>query len=470
MLQRILLGWSLLISVSLFAQENQLSLSLDECIDLAIENNLELRRAELRRETSEVHLKQTRNTIFPSVNASASAGINNGRSIDPFTNAYIEEQLTYSNAGLGLDATVFNGFRIKNSIQRDRFNLQASEMEKEEARQILVLDVTLAYLQILNNQELVKLANLRLQTTSGQIARIKALHDQGEGNPADYTDIQGQYANDKTGLVRAEQALTESVLSLSRLINIDAKVLPETTLLETAPVAYSIAAEKIYEDALEKLPSFKARELRIEAAQKDVSVSKSLYSPEISIFAQLNTNYSSAARRYADNGSMLRETGGFIAIDNENYPVLINEPQYAAREMPFRDQFNNNLSSVVGASLAIPLFNGFRAKNQVNLQKIQLKESEVELEDTKLLLKQSIKQAHAAMEAAYEEYLILQQQVEAFGESFRVNEIRFNSGVSNMVAYIISKNNFESATINLTNIKYEYLLRVKVLEYYRGDI
>lgn len=468
MLQKILLGCSLLISVTFFAQEKRLS--LDECINLAIENNLDLRRAELQAAASEIHFKQTRNTIFPSVNANLSAGINNGRSIDPFTNAYIEEQLTYSNAGLGLDATVFNGFRIKNSIQRDRFNLQASEMEKEEAKQSLMLDVTLAYLQILNNQELVKLANLRLETTSSQIARIKVLHSQGEGKPADYTDIQGQYANDQTSLVRAEQALTESVLGLSRLINIDAEILPETTLLEIAPVAYSISAEKIFADALTKLPSFKARELRIEAAQKDVSVSKSLYSPEVSIFAQLNTNYSSAARLYADNGSLLTETGGFVAIGNESYPVVINEPQYIASEMPLRDQFNNNLSSVVGASVSIPLFNGLRAKSEVNLQKIQLEESELELEDTKLLLKQSIKQAHAAMEAAYEEYLILQDQVVAFGESFRVNEIRFNSGVSNIVEYIISKNNLESATVNLTNVKYEYLLRVKVLEYYRGDI
>lgn len=468
MLQKFLLGCSLLMSVTFFAQEKKLS--LDECITLAIENNLDLRRAELRAETSEIHFKQTRNAIFPSVNASASAGINNGRSIDPFTNAYIEEQLTYSNAGLGLDATVFDGFRIKNSIQRDRFNLQASEMEKEEARQGLVLDVTLAYLQILNNQELVRLANLRMETTSDQISRIKVLDDQGQGNPADYTDIQGQYAIDQTSLVRAQQALNESKLSLLQLINIEAEVIPETRLLEISPVIYSVSAEEIYKDALRNLPSFKARELRIEAAQKDVGVSKSLYAPEISIFAQLNTNYSSAATLYADKGSSLIETGGFVVIDNENFPVLIDEPQYLKREMPFQDQFNNNLSSVVGASLAIPLFNGLRAKNQVSLQKIKLQESKIELEDTKLKLKQSIRQAHLAMETAYKQYLILQKQVAAYEESFRVNEIRFNSGVSNMVAYIISKNNLEGATINLTNAKYEYLLRVKVLEYYRGDV
>lgn len=470
MYQRVINIFLFLASVSLWAQEEPLYLSLDDCISLSIENNLDLRKAELRTESSEVQFKQTRNNTFPRVNARANAGINNGRSIDPFTNAYIEEQLSYSNAGLSLDATVFNGFRIRNSIQRDRFNLKASEMETEEARQSLILDVTLAYMQILNNQDLVKLANLRMESTSRQMQRIQTLQEQGEGNPADYTDIQGQYASDRANLVNAEQVLEESLLRLSRLVNVDAEIIPETTLFELEVVAYGISADKIFKDALENLPIFKARELRIEAAQKDVSVSKSLYSPEISLFAQLNTNYSSAARLYSEIGHVLSETGGFVTLDSENYPVFIQETQYAASEMPLYDQFNNNLNSVVGVAINIPLFNGSRAKNEVALQKIQLKEAEVEIEDTKLQLRESVEQAHTAKESAYDRYLILLDQVEAFKESFRVNEIRFNSGVSNMVEYIISKNNLESAEVNLINVRYEYLLRVKVLEYYRGDI
>jgi outer membrane protein len=104
----------------------------------------------------------------------------------------------------------------------------------------------------------------------------------------------------------------------------------------------------------------------------------------------------------------------------------------------------------------------------VALQKIQKEESLVDFENTKLSFKQSIDQAYLNMESAYDRYFILEDQVTAYEKSFRVNEIRFNNGVSNIVEYITSKNNLDSARLNLSNAKFEYLLRVKILDYYRG--
>lgn len=229
------------------------------------------------------------------------------------------------------------------------------------------------------------------------------------------------------------------------------------------------SGEEVFEEALENLATFKAKELRIRAAQEDISVSKSLYFPEISLFGQLNTNYSSAPQVFYETGSQLIETWEFVSIGNEEIPVLRNEPQYAAEEILYYDQFSNKLNSVVGVAVNIPLFNGFRAKHEVALQEIQLEESKVEYLNTISLFRKAIKEAHANMEAAYKKIHLLQNQVAAYRESFRVNEIRFNNGVSNIMEYIISKNNLDQAKINLINAKYEYMLRVKVLEYYRGN-
>ena len=120
--------------------------------------------------------------------------------------------------------------------------------------------------------------------------------------------------------------------------------------------------------------------------------------------------------------------------------------------------------------MTVPIFNGFRAKNNVALEKIKKEEAKTALEKTKLNLQQSVKQSYNAMQAAFERYKILQSQVDAYQESFRINEIRFNNGVSNSVDYIVSKNNLDNAQINLANVSYEYLLRVKVLEYYRAGL
>jgi len=123
----------------------------------------------------------------------------------------------------------------------------------------------------------------------------------------------------------------------------------------------------------------------------------------------------------------------------------------------------------VGVVVRIPLFNGLRAKNDVTLEKNRVKESIVELERTYLNIKNTISQVHFDMIMAYQRCKSLQKQVEAYEESYRVNEIRFNNGISNFLNYITSKNNIDNAKVNLINAKYEYLLRMKILEYYRGN-
>jgi outer membrane protein len=123
---------------------------------------------------------------------------------------------------------------------------------------------------------------------------------------------------------------------------------------------------------------------------------------------------------------------------------------------------------VIGIAVRVPLFNGFRAKNKLKIKKIEHDEAQVNLKQTMFVFKQSIQEAYNNMEASLERYQVLENQVIAYEESFRVNEVRFNNGVSNILDYITSKNNMDISKLNLSQIKYEYLLRVKVLEYYRG--
>jgi len=462
---------SLLLSIHLYAQENPPEkLSLKECIEIAIRNNINLKRANLQEETATLNFNGTRSEVLPRLNGSYNYGINNGRSIDPFTNDYIDQKLNFSNAGLNLDTQIFNGFELRNSIQRDRFNMKASEAETKAERQQLILDVTLAYFQVLNNRDLLELAKLRLESTRQQTDRLKTLNEQGQGNPADYTDIKGQVNNDQTIVVDAENNLYQSKLELAQLLNVDSEIYVEEFQISPELEKYQLSAEETYEASLKNLATFEARRLRIEAAEEDIAVSRSLFAPNISFFAQLNTNYSSVARLFNETGTQIVETGQFITVDDANFPVLTNETQFSEEKISYVDQFENNLNSVVGIAVDIPIFNGFRAKRNVQLKKIQLEDAELELENTKNQFLQAIKRAHNDMEAAYENYFILQDQVKAYEQSYEVNEIRFTNGVSNIVEYIISKNNLDGARINLANAKYEYLIRLKVLDYYKGEV
>ncbi|CAM4169964.1 TolC family protein [Gillisia hiemivivida] len=461
---------SFLLSIHLYSQETPTDkLSLKESIEIALKNNINLKRSHLQAETAKLNFKGTRAEVLPNLNGRYNYGVNNGRSIDPFTNDFIDQKLNFSNASLSLNAQIFNGFELRNSIQRDRFNMKASEAEAEAERQQLILEVTLAYFQVLNNQDLLELARLRLESTKQQTNRLKILNEQGQGNPADYTDIRGQVNNDQSIIVDAKNNLYQSKLELGQLLNVDSEINIQDFQVSAELEKFRLSPEETYETSLENLATFEAKRLRIQAVEEDVAVSRSLFAPDISFFAQLNTNYSSVARLFNETGTQLVETGQFVTLDDVIFPVTTNQIQFAEEKISYSDQFENNLNSVVGVAVDIPIFNGFRANRNVQIKKIQLEDATLELENTKNQFLQAIKKAHNDMEAAYENFFILQDQVNAYGQSYEVNEIRFTNGVSNIVEYIISKNNLDRARINLANAKYEYLIRLKVLDYYRGE-
>ncbi|MEE2772568.1 MAG: TolC family protein [Bacteroidota bacterium] len=455
-------------SIQAQIQENQV-LSLEDCIRLAETNNIDLKRSGIQSETEKLTFRSTKSRVLPDLNASYSYAVNKGRSIDPYTNDVIDQQFSYSNAGIRLNAQLFNGFELRNSIQRDRYNMQAAEAEKQAARQQLVLDVTLAYFQILNAQDLLKLAKLRLESTRGQQDRISSLAEEGSGNPADLSDIQGQFKNDEAAVLTAENQLQQAHLDLRLLLNIETDFEIRELPLQPEMNSYELSAEELYQQSLENLEVFEARKLRLEAAREDVAVARSLYVPELSFFAQLNTNYSSLASLLNETGTQVVETGQFLNINGTTYAVQTNQSQFSQQDIPYVDQLNNNLSSVAGLSFSIPIFNGFRAKRQVSLKKLQLEDARLELENTKNEYRRAIEAAYNDMDLAYQDYFLLQEQVKAYAESFRVNEIRFQNGVSNLVAYIISKNNLDRARVNMANAKYEFLIRRQVLDYYRGS-
>ena len=469
MLRRSIFAFLIFTSSLGLAQTDTLSLSLKESIAVALENNPDLRNSQLAASRSEISLKQANAGLLPSLRAGYDLGKSTGRSIDPFTNAYINRELTFSNASLSLEAPVFNGFRLLNTIRQNRLDLKASELEVEEAERNLILNVTLAYLQVLNARDLVGLARNRLATTTEQVERLKTLYDQEVGNPADYTDIKGQSALNRTELVQAEITLKEANLQLNTLLNSERPVTAENEAL-TQPVAeYPVSAQVILEEALQDLPGYRARELRVEASRKGVNVARSFYFPSVSLFGSLNTNYSSAAEIFLETGSNTIETGDFVSVDGQNLPVFTEQTSFVGEQIPYRDQFENNLGSLLGIAVDIPIFQGFRAKHTVALEKIQLQEAEIALENARLQLMEAIQQSYNSMEAALQRYNILLEQVEAYEESFRINEIRFNNGVSNIVEYTISKNNLDNARINLANARYESVLRSKILDYYRGE-
>jgi outer membrane protein len=469
MLRNFLIKITFVLSVAVTAQNQPVKkYNLDDCINIALENNLNLKSVKNSEKTSKINYNQAKTNLLPNLNGSYNLGVNNGRSIDPFTNDFINQQLTFSSANLSLNATIFNGFRLLNSLKQEKLNSEAANLEVEQEKQNLILNVTLGYLQVLNAKDLLILNEQRLVVTNNQLKIQKDLYDQGRENPADYTDLLGQKASDETNILSAKISLNNAKLNLRNLLNLnsDVDISADDYLLSLEK--YQFTSEQVYNAALSNLATFKARELRVASAKKGVSIAKSQYIPEISLFGQLNTNYSSAAETFTETGTSIVRTGDFVSINNQDFMVMTNQTSFQTNKIDYLDQLDNNLNSVIGVSLRVPIFNGFRAKNNVALEKVSVAESLIALEQTQIQIKNAIVQVYFDMEAAFSRYQSLQKQVTAFEKSFEINKTRFNNGVSNFLAYITSKNNLENAKINLSIAKYDYFLRVKVLEYYRG--
>ncbi|RMB57119.1 TolC family protein [Dokdonia sinensis] len=462
---RILIGLVLFGSTHIFAQSK--TYTLEDCLKIAFKNNLDLEAAQLTYETASVNYKQNRNALLPSINGDYNLGISRGRSIDPFTNDFVNEELTFSNARLGLDAVVFNGFRLLNSLKQSKLNRAASEMETAEAKQNLAINVTLAFLQVLNARDVVSLTATRLESTNEQVKRLETLFAEETGNPAEFRDLQGQISNDEAALILARNNLKTATLNLNQLLNTSEKIEASQLDILINFQPYEASVQEVFASAQENFPTFKARSLRVQAAQKGVAVARAQYIPEINVFANLGTNYSSAARLFTESGTAIQETGDFVNLDNQTIPVLTNQTSFTAEEITYRDQFDNNLNSVMGVAVSVPIFNGFRAKNNIALEKIKKQEAQVALERTEIEIKQAIEQSYNTMQAAYDRYNVLEKQVAAYAESFRINEIRFENGVSTSVEYIASKNNLENAQVSLATAKYEYELQVRILNYYQ---
>ena len=450
-------------------QDNISTYNLQECIDLALENNLDLKSADLNSQSAEVNFKRSRNALLPTINGSYNIGKASGRSINPFTNTYIDEQLTFSNAGLSLNTTVFNGFRLLNQWKMEKLNWKAAAMEKEDQRLNLILNVTLAYLQVVNTQDLYNIAKNRLQSTQDQLDRLDAMYEEEMGNPAEYRDFQGLKATDEANMITAKNNFDDATTLLKELLNTQTNFNVAAIDIPENFDVYNNSLEEVYDQALENMAIVKAGEFRLQASKKSVAVARANFVPEISFFANLNTNYSSVAQIFNETGSSIIETGDFVTLGGVDYPVLREQTNFIGEDISYKDQFENNLFSTIGVQVNIPLFNGFESKNRVALEKIRKEEADVNLNRIKLQLRSAIEQTYKDMTAAYDRYQVLQSQNEAYKESMRINEIRFTNGVDNSVSYIISKNNLENAKVNLNNVKYEYLLRLKLLDYYTGQ-
>ena len=464
---------TLLSTVTAYAQPvNQPSYTLKQSIELALTNNLRSMQSNLQVQSSAIGLKQAKANLLPNVSANIGHGSNQGRSIDPFTNAYSNRNIDYANYSLNGGITLFSGLILRNQLKQSSLVYQANQMEQQQVRDNLTLDVILNYFQVLGNEDQLKQAELQAETSRKQVARSKLLSKEGAIAPAQLSDLMGQLANDELSIINSRNALNSSRIALARLMNVDYNRDFKVERLSSDVVHQNnaLGPDKIYQLALEQLALVKGTALRTESAKKAVQIARGALYPQFSLNGNLFSNYSSAAQTSRIISTQDVPTNDYVEFGGSKIPVMAQQRVTQNSKIAYNNQIRNNYSSSIGIGIRMPIFNSLRVRNQISLAKIEVENAEIAEESTKLQLKQAVDLAWFNFTAANEKLQTLIRQVSYFTESFKASEVRFNAGVGTVVDYTIAKNNLDQANLNLINARYDYLLRSQILDYYQGKL
>ncbi len=412
------------------------SLSLSDCIRLALKNSYTVQSANLTTRLARIDHQESRQSLIPGVNMGVGHNLSQGRSIDLVTNQYINQNFSSGNQYVSGSVTLFRGFEALNRIRQQAAAGKSAAFEEQATKDRLMLDVVLAYIQVLTARDMAAQTEKRIELTKQQVRRTTDLHNSGVIPPSDFFDLKGQLAGDLNALNEIRKAHMEARINLARLMNISYEQLPPVASIGLNDPEHSaaLAASEVQENAALWLPSLKAAEWRIAQAQDGIRVARAGHSPRLTLGGGFQSTYSS------------------------------NSPQ------GYFEQTRNNLGRYLSFGLTIPLTDHILVRNNVARARINLEDAEYRARNTTLEWQRTISQMVFNLRLARENYHNLTEREEYLRESFRIATSRFEAGDINSVLFLTAKNNLEQAMADKIIGRYQWTLQQYLADYFNGQL
>ncbi len=426
------------LSLNSFGQK---SWTLQECIEYALENNITIKQSEISTEIADVNLTQSKLSMLPSLNGSSSYSYNFGRSVDPYTYNFTDQEIQSGNFSLNGNLNVFNGFQLQNALSQSKYEYMAGRENLSKIKNDISLNVAAAYLQVLYSRESLTSANERLESAQQNQSRTKIMVQAGSMAQGNLLDADAALATEELNVINSENQLLSSMINLTQLLELKSMdgfsvVVPTYELPDQSSMI--LTPDQIYATSLEVLPEFKASEFNLKSAEKGLSYAKGARFPRLSMYGSLSTGYSNYTRRI---------TGELV---------------------PFKDQLNENYNELVGVSLAIPIFNSWSTESNVQRSKLNLENVKYNDQLTKNQVYKSIVQAHADANAALKRYGATEKATIANKEAFVYAQKRYDVGMLSSIEFLNVRNNNSQAESDFLQAKYDLIFRIKVLDFYMG--
>ena len=425
----------LLMPASVLAQQQW---SLRQCIDYAVEHNIQVKQREVSRMQRELDVNTAKNSRLPDLSASASESFSFGRGLTA-QNTYSNTNTSSTSFNLSSSVPLFTGYRIPRTLEMQKLNLEAATADLEKAKNDIRMQVAQAYVQILYNLELCEVANRQIEIDSMHVHRLTEMMKNGKASGTEVAQQEASLAQSRLTATQADNDYRLSLLSLTQLLELPSPegfTISREVNQELWNEVHTLPSpDVIYQEALIIKPEIQAEQSRLASSAKNIDIAKSAKLPSLSLQGGLGTNY------YKTSG---------IPGDK------------------FFKQLNNNFSQFLGLSLNVPIFNRFETRNNIKNAQLSQYNQQLQLDNVKKNLYKEIQQAYYNAVTSEAKYQSSEQAKRSQEEAFRLMSAKYEYGKANITEFNEAKNNLMKAESDLVRAKYEYLYQNALIEFYRG--
>jgi outer membrane protein len=451
--------------------------SLQRCIQTGLDANLSVQAADLGVEGALLERRRWDYAMLPTVNGNVNFGYQFGRTIDPTSNAFIETTTSFSQGSLNATLVVFDGFRIRHSREQARFSTMAQKASADDARNNAALQIATAYINVLFAEEQLEVTRQQRLLAQQQLDQIDKLVNAGLRAENERFPILSQVAQNDYQVILQENARDQAYLTLKQTMMVDPATNFRVARPDVDPAQLDdptgIPAEALYQQALQQQPIIQAVHFQEKSAEKGVSIARSGLIPSIRLFGGLTTAYSNNFLDFQNpdisNAQLVPGTPQRVIIDGEDKfitPYVVEG--LAFNPLPFMDQIDRNFGKNVGVNLSVPLYNNHQSRIGMQQARVNLEQARLQTEQTRQQLKTTIESAAQAARAARLQYIAASEALDAQRTAFEVTSRRFELGAANLVEFTNAKTNLDLAQNQWIIGKYEYLFRMKILDFYMG--
>jgi outer membrane protein len=453
--------------------------SLERCIKYAQETNITIQQAQLSLRNAQLDVHQSKAARNPNLSAQTSLGEQFGRTVDPTTNTFNNTAIGFNSLSLNAGWNIFQGGAVKHGVRQSNHLVQAAQLDLERTANDIGLLVAQAYLNILLAEEQVKNAQNQYNQTTEQLRTTRKFIAVGTIPAIDSLNVVAQLTRDRQLEIATQNNLDLATLSLKQLLQIEAEKPfkiedPAITVPEDSYLA-SLAMRDIYSNAIATQPAIRAGESRLRAAHEGVYIAKSALYPTIGLFGQMSSNYSTAFKNPVFFGPVTLSSGVPVVTSPINNPTRFDtilfqqfDRKFRLDEVKYGKQIGENFGQAVGLTMTVPIYQNGRNAINIKRSKLQIKSVELQNEQTRQQLRSDIQTAMANAKAANNQYKAAQATLDAARLAHENMKKRHTLGAVNNLELTTTRNNLSLAENDVTVARYDYIFKVKILDFYLG--